>query len=77
MVALNHGFLAGLQVLGGDLQASLDVLIYQVRLEAMDRNSSFGQRIPCLILSKPSLAHFHARRLCDTEDLVCALDGLV
>jgi hypothetical protein len=51
MIALHHGFLAGLQVLAGDLQAGSDILIYQVRPEAMDRDSRFGQRIPCLILS--------------------------
>src|ERR1039458_8752571 len=77
IVALNHGFLPSLQVLGGDFQAGLNILFHQVRPEAMDRDSSLGQRIPCLILSQPSLAHLHARRLGDTENLVCAFDGLV
>src|SRR5271157_6230651 len=77
IVALNHGSLPSLLVLGGDFQAGLNILIHQVRSEAMDRDSSLGQRIPCLILSQPSLAHLHARRLGDTENLVRALDGLV
>ena|ERR1019366_5675479 len=57
MVALNHGCLSSLQVLGGDFQAGLNILIHQVFPKAMDRDSSFGQRIPCLILSQPSRAH--------------------
>ena len=77
MIALNHGLLPSLQVLGGDLQAGLNILVYQVRPEAMDRDSSFGLRIPSLILSQSSLAHLHARRLSDTENLVRAFDGLV
>ena len=43
MVALNHGFLPSLQVLGGDFQAGLNILIHQVRPEAVDRDSSLGQ----------------------------------
>ena len=77
MVAFNHGFLPSLQVFGGDFQAGLNILIHQVRPEAMDRDSSLGQRIPCLILSQLSLAHLHAGRLGDTENVVCAFDGLV
>jgi hypothetical protein len=42
VVALKHGFLASLQVLGGDLQAGLNILIYQVRPEAVNRDSSLG-----------------------------------
>jgi hypothetical protein len=77
IVAFQHGLLASLQVLGGDFQTGLNILIHQIRPEAMDRNSSLGQRITCLILSKPSLAHLHARRLGDAENLVRALDGRV
>lgn len=43
IVALNHSLLPGLQVLGGDFQAGLNILIHQVRPEAMDRDSSLGQ----------------------------------
>src|SRR6266567_1809081 len=77
MVALNHGLLPSLQILGGDFQASLNVLIHEVLSETMDRDSSLRQRIPCLILSEPSLTHLHARGLRDPENLVCAPDGLV
>src|SRR6266568_8006970 len=77
MVALNHGLLPSFQVLGGDCQAGLNILIYQVLPEAVDRDSSLRQRIARLILSEPSLAHLHARGLRDPENLVCALDGLV
>jgi hypothetical protein len=77
MVPLNHCFLPSFQVLGGDCQASLNILIYQVLPEAVDRDPSFCQRIPCLVLSQPSLAHLHAGGLGDTENLVSTLDGFV
>src|ERR1035437_2427675 len=60
MVALNHRVLAGLQVRVGDLHAGLNILIDQYRLEAVDGDPSFGERIPRLILIEASLADLHA-----------------
>src|ERR1035438_10028925 len=42
MIALNPRGLPSLQVAGGDFQADLNILIHEVRLEAVDGNASFG-----------------------------------
>jgi hypothetical protein len=42
LIALNHRGLPGLQVAGGKFHADLNILIHQVRLEAVDGNASFG-----------------------------------
>ena len=77
LVALNHGVLAGLLILGGDLEAGLDILIYQLRLVGMNSHARFDQLVPGLALCQPCLAHIHAGSLGDRKGLVGVRDGPV
>ena len=67
MVALDHGVLAGFEVGGGDLHAGLNILIDQRRLEGMDGDAGFGERILGLILREAGLADLHAGGLGETQ----------
>lgn len=77
LVAFNHRVLTCLLVRGGDLQSSLDILIHQGRLEAMDGDAGFGQRILCLILGQTGFADFHSGGLSDPQSLIRILNAAV
>src|SRR5713226_7300212 len=77
VVPLRKSVLTSLEVFRRQFQALLDVLIHEIRPEAVDGDASLGQRIACLILFQTGLAHFHSGRFGDAEHLVGILDGAV
>lgn len=77
VVALDHGIVTRFAICCGNLHSGLNILLDEIGLIAVNRDSCLGQSILGLVLVKPRFTHFHAGGFGGAERIVCSFDGLI